>query len=140
MCIVSGVIRTQEVIVFVARKDLSQIYNFRIPFTDCENSAQSVKVQYPFILRLVRTMYIETHQTASLLIICLKRNNPTQTKFWFTCYGTNPDGYSTNPGCYCPGYCTNRSCYTLLILTLIPFTDWAYNAHSEPFEQSKSAH
>ena len=23
---------------------------------------------------------------------------------------------------------------------LIPFTDWAYNAHSVPFEQSKSAH
>ena len=25
-------------------------------------------------------------------------------------------------------------------LSLIPCTDWAYNVHSVPFEQSKSAH
>ena len=36
-------------------------------------------------------------------------------------------------------------CYVYLVyvchkVKLIPFTDWAYNAHSAPFEQSNSAH
>ena len=25
-------------------------------------------------------------------------------------------------------------------MSLLPFTDWAQNAHSDPFEQSKNAH